>query len=120
VVRLGWVGDGPRGALLRGASAFAYPSVYEGFGLPPLEAMAAGTPVVATRAGALPDTLGDAALLVAPGDGDALAAALARVLDDDATRHDLVERGRRNLGRFSWDRAAEGLVALYRRAAEGR
>ena len=71
-----------RADLLAGAAVFAYPSRYEGFGLPPLEAMAAGTPVVATRAGALPEVLGDGARFVAPGDVDDLAAALTLVLDD--------------------------------------
>jgi glycosyltransferase involved in cell wall biosynthesis len=120
VVRLGWVTEEERASLLRGAAVFAYPSVYEGFGLPPLEAMAVGTPVVATRTGALPETLGDAALLVDPGDGEGLAAALARVLGDDATAADLAERGGRNLARFSWDRTVDELVALYRRAMTDR
>ena len=115
VVRLGWVEDPERGALLHGAWAYAYPSLYEGFGFPPLEAMAAGVPVVATTAGALPEVLGDAARMVEPGDVDALAAALLR-LDDAGERTALVQRGHRRVAAFSWDDCAAGLVALYRRA----
>ncbi len=116
VVRLGRVSDADRAALLRGAAAFAYPSRYEGFGLPPLEAMAAGTPVVATSVGALPEVVGDAGRLVPAGDPVALAEALAGVLDDDGERQRLVEAGRANLARFDWDRTVDGLVDLYRRA----
>ena len=74
--RLGYVSDGQRRDLLAGAAALAYPSRYEGFGFPPLEAMAAGVPVVAARSGAIPEVVGDAAVLVDPDDVDALAAAL--------------------------------------------
>ena len=79
----GWVDERQRAALLRGAAVYAYPSIYEGFGLPPLEAMAAGTPVVTSTAGSLPEVVGDAALTIAPGDADALADAIGRLLDDD-------------------------------------
>jgi len=120
VVRTGWLDDGRLAALLRRAAVLAYPSRYEGFGFPPLQAMAAGVPVVATRAGALPEVLGDAAALVAAGDHEALAAALARVLDSAAVREDLVERGHRRAGGFSWDRCAEGLADLYRDARADR
>jgi len=113
----GWTDDQARAALLREATVLAYPSLYEGFGLPPLEAMDVGVPVVATRVGALPEVLGDAADLVPPGDPDALAGALARVLTDEAHRADLVTRGRQRAGRYSWDAYTEGMVALYRRAA---
>jgi glycosyltransferase involved in cell wall biosynthesis len=113
----GWIDDQARAALLRDAAVLAYPSLYEGFGLPPVEAMSVGVPVVATRVGALPEVLGDAADLVPPGDPDALAAALAGVLTDDSHRADLVTRGRDRAGRFSWDAYADGLVALYRTAA---
>ena len=92
--RLGWVNEQQRAALLRGASVFAYPSRYEGFGLPPLEAMAVGTPVVTTTAGALPEVVGDAARVVPPLDVDALAGALADVLGDEDLRTSLVARGR--------------------------
>lgn len=112
VARLGFVTDAERADLLAGAAVLAYPSVYEGFGLPPLEAMAAGTPVVATAAGALPEVLGDAADLVPPGDTDALAGALERVLGDEAHRRDLVERGRRRAQAASWPASQARFAAL--------
>jgi alpha-1,3-rhamnosyl/mannosyltransferase len=115
--RLGWVTEAEKAALLHGAAAFAFPSRYEGFGFPPLEAMVAGVPVVATRAGALPETLGDAAVLVPVADPAALAEGLATVLDDEERRRDLVARGARRVAELDWDRCADGLVALYHRAA---
>lgn len=115
--RLPWVDDAERAALLRHAAAFAYPSRYEGFGFPPLEAMAVDVPVVTTTAGALPEVVGDGAVLVPPGDVDALADGLARVLTDDDVRTAVVARGRRRVEAFSWDRCAAGLADLYRGAA---
>jgi glycosyltransferase involved in cell wall biosynthesis len=117
VVRLGYVDDADRAALLRDASVFAFPSRYEGFGLPPLEAMAVGVPVVATTAGSLPEVLDNAALLVPPGDDEALAEAIVRALDDDDLRARLVVAGRDQAGRYSWERCGAGLAELYRRAA---
>jgi len=118
--RLGWVDDHTRTALLAGAEAVAYPSVYEGFGLPPLEALASGTPVVATRAGALPEVLGDAAEWAEAGDPASVASALRTVLADPARAAAIVEAGQRRLAAYSWDRTADALVALYQRAADAR
>jgi len=117
VVRLGWVDDEARASLLAGASALAYPSRYEGFGLPPLEAMAAGAPVVATAVGAVPEVVGDAALLVPPADAGALAEALRSVLLDGERADDLRRRGHARVKVFDWGRTVDGLVDLYRDAA---
>lgn len=117
IVRTGWVDDATLAGLLAGASVLAYPSLYEGFGYPPLQAMALGTPVVATRAGSIEEVVGDAATLVAPRDRDALATALAAVVDSDEVAASLAARGRDRAQLFNWDRCADGLVALYRDAA---
>ena len=117
--RLGYVPDREHADLLAGASLLAYPSLYEGFGHPPFEAMAAGVPVVTTTAGSLPEVVGDAACFVPPADDDALAAAIARVLTDDALRRDLVARGRVRAQAFPWSAAIDGFVDLYRRVAAG-
>jgi glycosyltransferase involved in cell wall biosynthesis len=118
VVRTGWVPPPAVGRLLAGATVLAYPSRYEGFGFPPLEAMAAGVPVVATRAGSLPEVLGDGASLVEVGDVDGLAAALDRLLSDEKQRESLRAAGAAQVARFSWDRCAAGLVDLYRDALD--
>ncbi|HEX6476186.1 MAG TPA: glycosyltransferase family 1 protein [Acidimicrobiales bacterium] len=117
VVRLGYVTQAHRSRLLRQATVFAFPSVYEGFGFPPLEAMAAGVPVVTTTAGALPEVVGDGAELVEPGDVHALATAIDRLLVDDEARSDLVARGHRRIAAFSWEKCGSGLAALYRDAS---
>ena len=115
---LGHVPEADLPALLAGASAFIYPSYYEGFGLPPLEAMACGAPVVSSNTSSLPEVLGDAALLVSPDDSEALAEAVALVLSDDALRRDLRQRGLACARRFSWAAAARQLLAAYQRAVE--
>ncbi len=113
ILRVGYLGDRNLATALQNASALVYPSLYEGFGFPPLQAMAAGVPVVATAAGAVPEVVGDGALLVAPGDGDGLAGAICLILDGGTDIDDLVERGRRRSSRFSWTACAEGLAILY-------
>jgi len=98
------------------AELFVYPSLYEGFGLPPLEAMACGTPVIASRAASLPEVVGEGGLLVDPYDVNALAEAMEALLVDRALRSALMEKGLRRSERFSWDRAARETASLYRRA----
>lgn len=120
VVRLGYLGEDERRSLLSGAVALAYPSLYEGFGFPPLEAMASGVPVVATTAGSLPEVLGDAAELVPPGDAGALAGALARVIKDSGLRSRLIEAGRLRAASFTWASAAASMMDLYKLAALDR
>jgi glycosyltransferase involved in cell wall biosynthesis len=116
--RLGWVDD--RSTLIAGARVLAYPSLYEGFGLPPLEAMSLGVPVVATTAGSIPEVVGDAALLVAPRDAQALAAALEVAVSDAPTRHRLGAAGTQRAAAFSWQRAGNELGALYLTLAGAR
>lgn len=120
VRRLGWVDATTRSDLLAGARVLAVPSVYEGFGYPPLEAMAAGTPVVATAVGSLPEVLGTAARLVPGGDLEALIGALASVIDDEAVARRLAAAGRGHAATFSWDACAAGLVELYGDVMAGR
>lgn len=99
------------------AAVFAMPSRYEGFGLPALEAMACGTPVVCSDVASLPEVVGDAALLVPPNDVEALAAALTRVLREPALAAELRARGLARAASFSWRRAAEETLRVYERAA---
>jgi glycosyltransferase involved in cell wall biosynthesis len=113
VVRFtGYIADEDLPALLSGALAFVYPSLYEGFGMPLLEAMACGTPVLASSTSALPEIAGDAALLIDPEDTPALADGLARLASDAALRADLRARGLARAGQFTWERCAQETLAV--------
>lgn len=108
----GYIADGDLPALLSGALAFVYPSLYEGFGIPVLEAGACGVPVITSNTSSLPEVAGDAALLVDPHDVDAIAAAMERLLTDDALRAELIRRGHENVKRFSWEKCARETLAV--------
>ena len=118
VHRLGPIEPDTKHWLIRHAAVLAYPSLDEGFGFPVLESQAAGTPVVASRVGSIPEIAGDAAVLVDGHDPAAFADGLRGVLAGAVGRIGLIEAGIRNVGRFSWDATAAGLVDLYRRAQE--
>lgn len=107
-------------ALYRRARIVLHPSVYEGFGLPLIEAMAAGTPVVTSAVGAMAEVAGPAALLVDPNDPDAIGAALRRVEDDGALRERLIAEGRQRLALFDAGASARAALAVYREAVEAR
>ncbi len=109
----GFARDEDLPALYSEAVCLAYPSLYEGIGLPVLEAMACGTPVVTSTVSSLPEVAGDAALLVDPYDVQALAGALRHLLDDSALRETLIARGVRQAAFFTWERAATQLLAVY-------
>lgn len=118
VIVTGYVPTEELPSLYSGADLFVYPALYEGFGLPPLEAMACGTPVVASNAGALPEVLGEAALLLGPRDAGGLAAALRRVLADPTLARTLAGRGLARARQFSWERTAAETVEVFRAALE--
>lgn len=116
-VRLvGWVSEAELEALYRAATAFVFPSLAEGFGLPVLEAMVRGVPVACSGQGALAEVAGDAALLFDPESEPAIAQAVTRLLDDRQLRARLAAAGRERARRFSWDAAAAGTLAAYGRA----
>jgi len=116
----GYVPEVDKVALFTGADLFVYPSRYEGFGLPVLEAMACGVPVVTTTGGSLPEVAGDGALLVDPGEPDLLASAMVRLLGDPAARARLVRRGRARAAAQTWEHCAALTADAYRRAAAAR
>jgi alpha-1,3-rhamnosyl/mannosyltransferase len=105
-------------ALYRGAHALVYPSRYEGFGLPVLEAMACGTPVIASRAASIPEVLGDAGILLHPDDGPGWTAAISKVIDDEGLRARLTTAGLARAKAFTWARTARLTLDVYRRVAE--
>ena len=117
---VGYVPDDAREALFAGARTLVLPSLDEGFGLPALEAMAAGIPVVASTAGALPEVVGDAAVLFSPTDPDALAYALSRLATDDAWALDRGAAGLARARAFTWDAAARALGRAYEEAVARR
>jgi glycosyltransferase involved in cell wall biosynthesis len=110
---VGWVAEEDRPALYSGAACFVYPSLYEGFGLPPLEAMACGVPVIASNASSLPEVVGEAGLLVDPRDVDALAGAMTAVLSDEDLRARLRQKGIAQAKRFSWEKTARETLGVY-------
>jgi glycosyltransferase involved in cell wall biosynthesis len=114
---LGRVSDDDRHLLVHAAEALIYPSRFEGFGLPPLEAMARGTPVVASNATSIPEVCGDAALLVDPDDIDGMADALVRATTDDPVRSSLIAAGHRRARHYSVERTAHGLWEALRAIA---
>ncbi|MER2598167.1 MAG: glycosyltransferase family 1 protein [Caldilineales bacterium] len=112
----GYVADEDLPALYSAAELFVYPSLYEGFGLPPLEAMACATPVISSDVASLPEVVGDAALMINPHDTDSLAHALHLVLSQPTLRAELSRRGPLHAATFSWDRCARQTMAAYARA----
>lgn len=118
VIFTGYAPDQDLSALYSGARAFVFPSLYEGFGLPVLEAMQCGTPVIASNTTALPEVAGDAGLLIDPTDSEALCQAMLALVNDDQLRISLSQKGLERSKLFSWERCAEQTVGLYRKALQ--
>src|SRR6202022_1148799 len=119
VIFTGQVREQDKAPLFRPATVFAFPSLYEGFGIPVLEAMACGTPVVTSNLSALPEVAGDAGLLVDPYDVDAISQALAELLDSQERRDELARRGLERARRFTWHQVAEQTVRVYKEIVSG-
>lgn len=117
---LGYVADELIPPLYAGAAAFAYPSRYEGFGLPPLEAMASGVPVITGNLTALPEVVGDAGIMVDPDDVEAMREGLRQLLEDQACAEELGRRGLARAQTFSWDRCARETFAVYEKVMRQR
>lgn len=120
ILQLGFIADADLPALYGAAALLAYPSWYEGFGLPVLEAMACGCPVVTSTAPSILEVSGDAALCVAPEDHHALSLALATMLEDEDTRTRCIQAGLRRAGQFTWDASARGHADLFHAVCEGQ
>jgi glycosyltransferase involved in cell wall biosynthesis len=118
VVLTGYVSEGESVPLLTGAEALVYASLYEGFGLPVLEAMACGTPVITSNRSSLPEVSGDAALLVDPEDVDAISSAMGLLVGDGARQEDFASKGVRRAASFSWEETARRTIAVLRSAAD--
>jgi glycosyltransferase involved in cell wall biosynthesis len=115
----GYIPDDDLPALYSGAIAFAYPSLYEGFGMPVLEALACGTPVLTSDTSSMPEVAGAAALLVDPTSVDAIAEGLSAIMSSDPLRDDLRRRGLARARQFDWRKTAQETAQVYRRASEG-
>ncbi len=113
VLLTGYVDDEDLPAIYAGATAFVFPSLYEGFGFPPLEAMACGTPVACSNTSSLPEVVGDAALTFSPNNVNAMTEALRRILNDEALQAELRARGLQQATRFSWAQTAQETLELY-------
>ncbi len=112
----GHIADEDLAALYSGAEVFVFPSLYEGFGLPPLEAMQCGLPVITSNTSSLPEVVGDAGMMVSPTDTDALCAAMLRVLEDARLRQEMRGRGLLRAAQFSWPNTVAALTEAYRTA----
>lgn len=115
VIQTGWIEDDELEGLYALATCCAYPSLHEGFGMPPLEAMARDVPLACSNATSLPEVTGEAAELFDPRDGGAMRDAIARLLSDAGRRAELAARGRERVRLFTWERCAEGVLAVYER-----
>ena len=114
---LDYVGDEELSALYAGAELFLFPSLYEGFGFPPLEAMLCGAPVLASTAGSLPEVLGEGARLIAEFDAERWAGEALRLLADSAARREMIAKGRAWAQRYTWRETARQTWAIYRKVA---
>jgi len=115
VVFTGYFDEKDKPALYQGATVFAFPSLYEGFGLPPLEAMASGVPVISSNTSSMPEVVGEAGILIAPDDERAWVLNLKKVLSDRVLREEMIQKNKEQVKKFSWDKTAQKTIAVYQK-----
>lgn len=116
VIFTGYVDDEDKPAIYQGAKIFAFPSLYEGFGLPPLEAMASGVPVISSNTSSMPEVVGDAGILLSPKDEKAWIEALTLVNNDSAKRSSMIEANKKQIQKFAWEKTAQKTIEIYEQA----
>ena len=116
IIITGYVDDIDLSPLYTGALAFVYPSIYEGFGLPPLEAMQCGAPVITSNTSSLPEVVGDAGIMVEPDDVTGLSGAIYKIYSSEFLRENMSKRSRERAKLFSWEKCVEQIVAAYKKA----
>lgn len=114
----GFVEDSELAVFYNNAALFVFPSLYEGFGLPPLEAMSAGVPVISSDLSSLPEAVGDAAILINPYNTEEMAEAMEKILTDNTLRQELIQKGKQRVSQFSWEKMAQQTLAVYRKVLE--
>ena len=120
IIFTGYVLDNDLSAIYSGAVAFIFPSLYEGFGLPVLEAMQCGTPVISSNSSSLPEVVGDAGILIDPKDEDHLCQAMLDVLTDSNLRESLRKKGLERAKQFSWKKCADQTVEIYKKIIDSK
>ncbi len=118
VIVPGYISDTELAVFYKNAALFVFPSLYEGFGLPPLEAMAMDIPVISSNLSSLPETVGDAAFQINPYNTEEMADAMEKILTDSTLRQELIEKGKRQLTRFSWEKTAHDTLEVYRKVLQ--
>ena len=120
IIFTGYIQDSDLSAIYSGASCFVYPSFYEGFGLPPLEAMQCGVPVISSNTSSLPEVVGDAGILIDPKDKDQLCQAMLNILTDESLRENLKQKGLERAKQFSWKKCADQTVEIYKKIIDSK
>ena len=116
VIFTGYLEEEDKAALYHGARIFTFPSLYEGFGLPPLEAMASGVPVISSNTSSMPEVVGDAGILISPKDKNGWVEAITRVNSDENLRHEMIKKNENQVAKFSWEKTARKTIEVYNQA----